>query len=135
MASQACSLQTSTPRKGSFSPMIRPARRVCLALAAALLLVGAMSTAAFADKRDFTLNNNSDYVLAHAYVSPSTDASWGDDILGKDVLNPGESWDVAFDRGDANTCIWDVKAVTKEGYEVTLPQLDLCRISYVDINN
>ena len=114
---------------------MHPARRVCAALAGALLLAGALSTAAFADKRDFTLNNNSDYVLQHAYVSASDDPRWGDDILGKDVLNPGESWDVGFDRGDANTCVWDLKAVTKEGYEVTLPQVDLCRISSVTINN
>jgi hypothetical protein len=114
---------------------VRPARRVCAAFAGALLLIGAMSTAALADKRDFTLNNNSDYVLAHAYVSPSSEPNWGDDILGKDVLNPGESWDVSFDRGDAETCVWDVKAVTKEGYAVTFPQVDLCRISYVNVNN
>jgi hypothetical protein len=115
--------------------MIRPTRRLCVSLIGALLLIGAMSTAAFADKRDFTLNNNSDYVLEHAYVSPTTDQDWGDDILGKDVLNPGESWDVSFDRGDANTCMWDFKAVTQEGFEVKLPQLDLCSISNVNINN
>jgi hypothetical protein len=115
--------------------MLRSTSRLCASLVGALLLAGAASTAAFADGRDFTLNNNSDYVLAHAYVSPSTEQSWGSDILGKDVLNPGESWDVSFDSGADNTCVWDFKAVTKEGFEVTLPQLNLCKISYVNIHN
>jgi hypothetical protein len=110
-------------------------RRLCMSFAGALLLVGAMSSAAFADRRDFNLNNNSDYVLAHAYVSPTTDTDWGEDILGREILNPGEVWQVGFDRFDANTCMWDVKVVTQEGFEVKLPQLNLCVITDVTINN
>src|SRR5437867_3834183 len=104
--------------------MLRPTRRLCLALVSALLLVAAMSTAAFAGRRDFTVNNYSDYVLVQAFVSPSSDYDWGDDILGAQVLNPGESWEVGFDRGDARTCIWDFKAITKEGFEVNLARLN-----------
>jgi len=33
------------------------------------------------------------------------------------------------------TCVWDVKVVTVEGFEVKLPQLDLCTITDVNINN
>ncbi len=105
-----------------------------MALTGALLLIAAMSTAAMADKRDFNLNNNSDSVIGHAFVSASTDPEWGDDILGKDVLNPGEVWRVGFDRGDANTCIWDIKVVTIDGFEAKIPQVDLCVITDVNIN-
>ena len=115
--------------------MIRRTRRLLLALTSALVLVGAMSTAALADRRDFNLNNTSDYVIRHAYVSPTTDVDWGDDILGRDVLNPGETWEVGFDRFDPGTCMWDVKVVTEEGFEVKLPQLNLCAITDVTINN
>jgi hypothetical protein len=113
----------------------RQTLRVLVALGSALMLTVSLSTAALADKRDFNINNNSDYVIQHAYVSAAFDPEWGDDILGKDVLNPGEIWQVGFDRGDANTCVWDVKVVTVEGFEVKLPQLDLCRITDVNINN
>ena len=98
-------------------------------------MIGVMSTAALADKRDFNLNNDSDYVISHAYVSASTDPDWGDDILGKDVLNPGEVWQVGFDRGDDSTCVWDVKVVTQEGFELKIPQINLCSASDVTINN
>jgi hypothetical protein len=115
--------------------MSRGIQRVGVALVSALLLISAMSTAALADKRDFNLNNNSDYVIGHAYVSASSDPEWGDDILGKDVLGPGEAWQIGFDRGDANTCVWDVKVVTMEGFEVKIPEIDLCTITDVTINN
>jgi hypothetical protein len=113
----------------------RTTLRLLVALGSALMLILSMSGAALADKRDFNINNNSDYVIQHAYVSASVDPEWGDDILGKEVLNPGEVWQVGFDRGDANTCVWDVKVVTVEGFEVKLPQLDLCMITDVNINN
>ena len=106
-----------------------------VALGSAFMLIMSMSTSALADKRDFNINNNSDYVIQHAYVSSASDPDWGDDILGKDVLNPGETWQVGFDRGDVNTCVWDVKVVTIEGFEVKLPALDLCTVSNVNIGN
>ena len=115
--------------------MTRKTLRLLSATTVALLLCGTLSSAALADKRDFNLNNNSDYVISHAYVSASSDPDWGDDILGKDVLNPGETWEVGFDRGDANTCVWDIKVITQEGFELKLPQIDLCTISNVNINN
>src|SRR5438270_8859466 len=89
----------ASPRRTAQIVMPPSIRRLLVALSSALLLIVAMSTAAFADKRDFNINNNSDYVIAHAYVSAATDPDWGDDILGKDVLNPGEAWQVGFDRG------------------------------------
>jgi hypothetical protein len=110
-------------------------RRFLLALVGALLLIGSMSTAVFADQRDFNINNASDYVLAHAYVSAASDPNWGDDILGKDVLNPGETWAVGFNRGDGTTCVWDVKVVTVEGFEVKFPAIDLCTVTDVNVNN
>jgi hypothetical protein len=115
--------------------MRRTTSRLVVALTTALLLTTAISANAFADKRDFNLNNNSDYVIRQAFVAPSADIDWGDDILGKDVLNPGEVWQVAFDRFDPNTCFWDVKVVTVEGFEVKIPQIDFCKVTDVNINN
>jgi hypothetical protein len=115
--------------------LARNAARLTIALVAALCLVISMTSAALADPRNFNINNNSDYVIQHAYVSASVDPEWGDDILGKDVLNPGEVWQIGFDRGAPDTCVWDLKVITVEGLEVNLPQLDLCSITDVNINN
>jgi hypothetical protein len=115
--------------------IFRRFRRLLGALLGALVLIGSLSSAALADQRDFNINNTSDYVLAHAYVSAASDPNWGDDILGKDVLNPGETWQVGFDRGDGTTCIWDVKVVTLEGIEVNFAAIDLCTVSDVTVHN
>jgi hypothetical protein len=115
--------------------MIRRRIRLFVALTSALLVIPLFSTAALADQRDFNLNNNSDYVITHAYVTASSDPGWGDDILGKDVLNPGETWQIGFDRGAADTCVWDVKVVAQEGAELTVPQVNLCQVTDVNINN
>lgn len=113
----------------------RPTRRLFLALASALLMVSTMSSAVFADRRDFNINNNSDYVLLRAYVSPTEAEDWGEDIMGRDVLMPGETWMIGFDRFDPATCIWDVKVVTQDEVEVKLMALDLCVITDVNITN
>ncbi|MGI9145217.1 MAG: hypothetical protein ACR2IK_01495 [Chloroflexota bacterium] len=113
----------------------RRSQRFLLALTSAFLIIGSMSTAALADQRDFNINNTIDYVLAHAYVSAASDPQWGDDILGKDVLNPGEAWRVGFNRGDGSTCIWDVKVVTLDGIEVKFPAVDLCTVTDVTVHN
>src|SRR5689334_14312902 len=57
-----------------------------LAISVALPLVGV----AHADERDFTVVNNSSATLTHLYVSPTSADAWGDDILGRAVMAPGE---------------------------------------------
>ena len=68
-------------------------------------------------------------------MSASFDPDWGEDILGKEFLYPGEVWQVGFNRGDDATCVWDVKVITIEGYEVKYPELNLCAITDVNVNN
>jgi hypothetical protein len=99
---------------------------------ASLVVVGALAattaTSAFADARNFTVVNNSSITITHLYVSTTDTASWEEDVLGRDVLAPGESWDITFSKydGDAGKCLYDVKAVGKEGQEGIQYKLDLC---------
>ena len=51
-------------------------------------MVVASTSAALADSRDFTLNNNSDVIITHVYVSSVNTSSWEEDVLGRDVLSP-----------------------------------------------
>ena len=60
----------------------------------AALLVALFALPALADQRDFTVVNNSSLVLTHVYVTSSDTTAWGDDIMGRDVLNPSETVDV-----------------------------------------
>jgi hypothetical protein len=100
--------------------------------AIALLLVLAQS--AFADPRDFQLNNNSNVVIAYVYVSPSAANDWGDDIMGTDVLGSGQSVNITFPKFDGSTCNYDVKVIGTGGEEGYLYKVDLCSVSNVSFS-
>ena len=87
-------------------------------------MVVASTSAALADSRDFTLNNNSDVIITHVYVSSVNTSSWEEDVLGRDVLSPGESVDITFSGPGA--CSYDIKVLAVDGREGYLWGVDLC---------
>ena len=96
------------------------------------MVVLSTAPAVHADPRDFTLiNGSADRTITHVFVSPSTSADWGDDILGRDVLGPGESVDISFQRFTPGSCMYDIKVVTADGGEGELGGVDLCSTNTV----
>jgi hypothetical protein len=82
-----------------------------------------------ADSRDFTLWNRSDQYIWYVYVSPSEKTSWGDDVMGSDVLAPDSSVFIYF-TGNGG-CTYDIKVVGGTGDEGYLYNVDLCATSTV----
>jgi hypothetical protein len=99
------------------------------AAVAALSLAGGMVQGAFADPRDFTLENDSLSYITQVYVSPASSTDWGDDILGVDVLPPGQSVDISFDASIGRTCIYDLLVVTDDGTKTRKDRENLCTTS------
>ncbi|WP_247871852.1 hypothetical protein [Azospirillum sp. TSO35-2] len=101
-------------------------------IAAKALLVASslflMHGAAFAGQQDFTIVNKTGYPLKHIYVSETHSNSWDEDILGRDVLNDGEYFEVAFGKAE-KTCKWDMKVAYDDGETAVWEGLDLCQIS------
>ena len=93
-------------------------------------LLAANATAAFADPRDFTLNNGSDVTITHVYVSTVDTKSWEEDVLGVDILPPGDSVDIVFSNF-ADSCAYDIKVLAVDGREGYLYGVDLCSTSTV----
>lgn len=103
-------------------------------VALALLVHGSRS--ASADPRDFTLvNGTSDTTFIDVYVSPSSSDDWEDDVLGQDVLLPGDSTDINFVGFNTNTCIYDIKVVGKDGSTGELDSVDLCNTTTVTFHD
>jgi hypothetical protein len=100
----------------------------------AVLMVAVTTSTAFADPRDFTLVNDTGAIITEAYVSPSNVTDWGDDVLGRDVLMPGENVDIVFHKFIPGNCLYDVKVVTDEGNEGELTQINLCETHTVTFN-
>ena len=105
--------------------------RLLAAVGLASTLAAAAVGPAFADNRNFTVVNNSSITITHLYVSATDTQSWEEDILGKDVLNPGESWDITFSKydGEAGKCLYDIKAVGRAGQEGVQYKVNLCEIT------
>jgi hypothetical protein len=106
----------------------RPGVSLAATLVAVVTLLAFSARDTHADPRNFTLVNGSDITITHVYVSPSDARDWGDDILGVDVLLPGESVDILFSRfdGEAGNCFYDIMVMGKDGEEGYLYGVDLC---------
>jgi hypothetical protein len=104
-----------------------------------LLLVGSTSmTASVAhaeDPRDFTLHNHTSWTFTYVYVSPVSSNSWGDDILGSEILSPGQDTDVDFTGVPMDSCAYDIRVVGRDEGRV-LRNVNLCsRASVVFSDN
>ncbi len=67
-------------------------------LAALLGILVLTAAASFAQVFDFTLVNKTGDTIQAVYVSPSIDDEWGEDVLGEDVLEDGDSFEIIFDE-------------------------------------
>lgn len=90
------------------------------------------SGAALAADQDFTIVNKTGYPLKHIHVSEATNNSWDEDILGRDILNDGESLDVKFNKAD-KTCKWDLKVTYDDSETAVWENLNLCQINKVTL--
>lgn len=88
----------------------RSFNRLFLATTLALPLVGFSIQSALAEAVSFTLINRTSRVLEEFYASPPSVSSWEEDILGRDVLDPGESVTITIDDGRED-CLYDFKGV------------------------
>lgn len=107
-----------------------------LALVAVLSFMAMTAHRTLADERDFTLINNSSVVLARVYVSPADVDDWQEDVLGQDVLNPGDSVNIHFSPNDgSDTCLYDIRVDGQGGEQGVLYKIDLCSTGTVTFSD
>ena len=106
-------------------------KRVFAVVAGAV--VGLTGMVALAQNADFALTNKTGYPIRELYVSPSKARTWGGDILGKHVIDNGDTWNITFPR-NASACMQDIKIVfDDDSSEVVWEDFDLCRISKITL--
>jgi hypothetical protein len=101
------------------------------ALAACLASV----VSAQAEDLVFTLTNGTNSVLNEFYTSPTGVDNWEADVLGRDVLNPGESATVTIADG-RSVCNYDMRfEFTEESdLDTTTDTQDLCALGAYTIH-
>jgi len=84
----------------------------------ALCFAAALGLTAFTFPRPdgegtITVINDSELALDEIYSSTCDEDEWGVDLMGVEVLAPGEEVDMTVEAG-----CWDIKAVAEDGQEV-----------------
>ncbi len=103
-----------------------------LAAAIALSTISLFASApAQAGSVSFTLVNKTSRTLEAFYASPPSTDDWEEDILGVDVLNPGESVEITIDDGRED-CQYDFKGVLGAGSGVGRGALIQSNVSVCD---
>jgi hypothetical protein len=69
-----------------------------------------------------TIENDSSYTLTSIQLSPTTSINWGADLLGADVLEPGDVLELT--SIDCDT--YDIRVVDETNAECILDSVDLC---------
>ncbi len=93
-----------------------------------LAAVGVLSaSAAWAQDISFTLVNDTSFVLTEFYIGASTEAEWGDDLLGDEILEPAAEGVVSIADG-LPECLYDVLGVFEDGEMVEHYEVDICEL-------
>jgi len=94
-----------------------------------------LAAASFAQVFDFTLYNNTNRTITEVYCAPADDDEWGEDVLGVDVLQNGNSVEVSFDAAYEKLLLaygvdkYDLKVVFENGSNMVWKNLKLADFS------
>ena len=84
---------------------------------------------------DFELVNETGYDISEVFISPTKESSWGEDVMGEDILADGQSVDIFFTT-KVKAKKWDIY-VTWVGYDsdedVYWIGFDLSKISRITL--
>jgi hypothetical protein len=86
----------------------------------------------FSGREEVLIVNKTSLVLWSFHASPVGYLDWGPDLLGQDVLYPGQSTLVSIDHGSGD-CVYDLHAVFQEGSEAVRWHFDVCELTTWEI--
>jgi hypothetical protein len=101
-----------------------------LLFATGLLL---MTRVGSAGTQDFTVVNATGVEIHTLFVSPTKADSWGEDILGRDTLDDGETVDIKFPESE-RAKVWDLRVEDSKGNAITWTGLHLNEIEKVTLH-
>lgn len=100
-------------------------KKSCLVAAAAALL--AFVAPASANDYHVEIVNKTGMALKHFYASVTSTDEWEEDILGRDILEDGESFTADIDDGSGK-CLYDFKGVFENGQFLVQKKIDVCTV-------
>jgi hypothetical protein len=104
-------------------------------LIAALALTAVASVTVNAAQRrnlDFTLVNKTGIDIHEVYLNPTKVDTWGEDVMGKDILKSGEKVEITFSSSETE-CNWDLKIVDEDKDDIIWTKLNLCTANEITL--
>ena len=101
-------------------------------LVSAVSFALACAAPAVAEDLQFDLINNSDYTIVQFFTSPSNMDDWREDVLGAEVVAPGENGTVTVTDG-SDQCAYDIRVVLDDGSEIS-DAVNMCDMGSYTIN-
>ncbi|KPD13566.1 hypothetical protein [Phaeobacter sp. 11ANDIMAR09] len=102
-------------------------RRTIFKTALAAIVASTMAMPAAALDRRVTIINDTNFTIVRFYGSNKGTDSWEEDILGRDVLRPGQRVRIDFDDG-TGYCKFDFKAVFDDDDVLVANDINVCKI-------
>ena len=92
----------------------------------------APSTSVGTARQNFSVVNATGHTVMTLNVSPTSENEWGDDILGSQVLQAGQTAQVVFDRAETQ-CNYDIRATYDDGDTSDVRNVNLCQVGTVNL--
>jgi len=108
--------------------------KIISTLAAVVLLSASAMTIASAANRKVDIENGTGKDIVEFYASNTGTDDWEEDILGRDVLAPGEEFEADIDDG-TGACYFDFKAVFSDDTSHVQRKVNVCKISTFTYTN
>ena len=107
---------------------ILAAAGVFATLLVGLTLLGATHADAQRADRHVRIINETSHTITRFYASNIAVTDWQEDILGDDVLKPGQDVNINIDDGTGH-CKYDFKAVFDNGQSLVKRNVNVCEIT------
>lgn len=83
-------------------------------------------------RQNFSVVNTTGHVVMTLQVSPTSESEWGDDILGTQVMQAGQTAQVVFDRAETQ-CNYDIRVTYDDNDTSEMRNINLCTTSTVNL--
>lgn len=93
---------------------------------------GAPTTTVGTARQNFSVVNATGHIVVTINVSPTTENEWGPDILGSQVMQPGQTAQVVFDRAETQ-CNYDLRVTYDDNDTSEMRNLNLCQVATVQL--
>lgn len=88
-----------------------------------------------AQSQDFSMTNNTGMVLIDVFISPSDSETWGPDVIPKDMIADGETFNFTFTDVSPEKCMWDIMFTAEDGVKYYMRDVNLCEITTITLTN